>query len=97
MGCAYRPEKQWTSKLRTGAGLRPYEVDDNKASSTFTISDNSGSFTRLLTRHGYRGTIRWEFHRTFYIDVITVEGKLDESTICLHPHQIEIVSGALCK
>jgi len=88
---AYRPEEEWTSHLRTKAGYRPYNPVEGTVSSTFTIRDRTGSFTRLLTRNGYRDAMRWAAQPTFHLDVITLEEGL-QSVFCLHPDQMEIVS-----
>ncbi|KAM5358865.1 hypothetical protein ACJZ2D_014924 [Fusarium nematophilum] len=90
MGGTYRPQEEWTSRLRARAGFRPCTFNDDSISSTFTIQDRGGSFTRLLTRNGYRGAIRWAVQRTFHIDLITIEGNLRDADFCLHPHQLEI-------
>lgn len=92
MGGTYRPHEEWTSGLRTRAGFRPFNFGHDSISATFTIQDRGGSFTRLLTRNGYRGAIRWAVQRTFHIVLLTIEGSLRNTDICLHPNQLEIVS-----
>ncbi len=92
MGAAYKPDEEWTSGLRTRAGFRPWQLDEDLPCSTFTINDRSGSFTRMLTRNGYRDSTHWGPSPTFHLDLITVEGTIEDSTFCLHPHQIEMVS-----
>ncbi|KAK9788173.1 putative Heterokaryon incompatibility domain-containing protein [Seiridium cardinale] len=68
------------SNLSTGNRLDQYSTHEGR----------TGAFTKLLTRNGYRGSTRWAADRTFYMDVITVNDGLEDSTFALHPHQLEI-------
>ncbi|KAK9425919.1 putative Heterokaryon incompatibility domain-containing protein [Seiridium unicorne] len=85
---AQDPELAFLGELQ--ACLRPYRFKEDSMSSTFTIWDRTGAFTKLLTRNGYRGSTRWAADRTFYMEVITVNDGLEDSTFALHPHQLEI-------
>ena len=90
MGDAYSPALHWTSRLRGKAGFEPY-TNNNLAQSTFTIEDRSGSFTKLLSRNGYKLANSWLLSPVYHIEVNTSEEGAF-SAFSLSPHQVNKVS-----
>lgn len=66
---AFKPEAQWTSDLRTRAGLPSW---DDENSSPFTLSDpvSSARMAQFLVQLGYVQAISWYTSRpTFHVEI----------------------------
>ena len=82
IGAPYQPRDHWTSLLRSRAGYQPCEnlSDDT---STFTIRDTSGAFSRFLADLGHENLARGVSTRTYHVQVVTITTGLLESEFLL--------------
>ncbi|KXX78121.1 Heterokaryon incompatibility protein 6, OR allele [Madurella mycetomatis] len=85
----YSPLENWTSILRTRAGLPPYDPGD-EAVSSFTVVDARFVFTEFLSQHGYKDAMPKGTGRiaTYHLEVVTTEGTLEDSKFYLRGYQI---------
>ncbi|KAF2679081.1 hypothetical protein K458DRAFT_408347 [Lentithecium fluviatile CBS 122367] len=86
LGSDFIPEVHWTSSLRSKAGLLPF-LKGKMTTSTFTINDLHGTFSKILANNGYKVASSWRPSPTFHIDVVPSEGDLTEA-FCLDPNQV---------
>ncbi|KAF1995054.1 hypothetical protein P154DRAFT_379511, partial [Amniculicola lignicola CBS 123094] len=84
LGKEYSPSEHWTSNLRSRSGYGPYKQRPTECC-TFTLTNHTESFSKLLAQLGYRYAASWARHINFHIQVIASEKEL-HSTFTLHPH-----------
>lgn len=89
LGTAYSPEVNWTSSLRTRAGLKPTQTMGYVPA--FTVDDKSRALYKLLDKKGVGISVDDKSRLVFHIDVITIEGRLEGANFFMHPAQFEHV------
>jgi hypothetical protein len=70
MSVTYSSTRHWTSNLRSRAGHQPYSPPTLETS-TFTIWDTAGEFSKFLHSHRHKKEVRWASRPTFHIQVVT--------------------------
>ncbi|KAF2269756.1 hypothetical protein CC78DRAFT_452837 [Lojkania enalia] len=87
LGKEYSASKHWTSILRSQSGYGPYE-GRLPGCSTFTLTNKSGSFAKLLVRLGHNAAGSWVGSTTYHIQVVASKKGLI-SSFTLHPLQVK--------